>query len=154
MSLPARARSVVLPIATFGELAAHGFEIHVWCPRCHQFRRAVIPAERLSSRFAGARFRCRCEAPGYPSFRPGPYAHNGQGDTITDLYCPRCVPPWEMRDIRLGQVAWFTVPLVVGVRYLCPGCRRPILMHTRKEPPTATGIAPWAHLVLPVRPKP
>ena len=58
MSLPARARSVVLPIATLGDLLAHGFEVHVWCPRCHEFRRPTIPAEKLPKRFAGARFRC------------------------------------------------------------------------------------------------
>jgi hypothetical protein len=73
MSSPARARSVALPIATLGELLAHDFEIHVWCPRCHEFRRPTIPAERLRHKFAGARFRCRCGAPHYPSFRPGPH---------------------------------------------------------------------------------
>jgi len=73
MSSSARARSVALPIATLGELLAHDFEIHVWCPRCHEFRRPTIPAERLRHKFAGARFRCRCGAPDYPSFRPSPH---------------------------------------------------------------------------------
>jgi len=69
MSLPARARSVVLPVATLGELLDYGFEVHVWRPRCHQFRRALIPAAWLRRRFACARFRCHCGAPGYLSFR-------------------------------------------------------------------------------------
>jgi transposase-like protein len=138
MSLPARARTVVLPIATLGEVLVHGFEVHVWCPRCHQFRRPTIPAERLSHRFAGARFRCRCGAPGYPSFRPGPHAEKRQGDMITDLYCPHCLPPWEMLDVRLG--------FEQGQSWTCPGCRRPILMHTRKEPASAAPFSPWEHL--------
>ena len=101
MSLPARARAVVLPIATLGELLAHGFEIHVWCARCHKWGHPKIPAEKLRRRFAGARFRCtRCRAPGFPSFRPGPNAVQRQGDTIIDLYCLRCLPPWEMIDAR------------------------------------------------------
>jgi hypothetical protein len=54
MSASAKARSVVLPIATLGEVLVHGFEVHVWCPRCHQFRRPTIPAEKLTRRFAGA----------------------------------------------------------------------------------------------------
>jgi hypothetical protein len=53
MSASAKARLVVLPIATLGEVLAHGFGVHVWCPRCHQFRQPTIPAERLSHRFAG-----------------------------------------------------------------------------------------------------
>jgi hypothetical protein len=74
MPSPARARAVVLPIATLGELLVHGFEVHVWCPRCRTMRQTTIPAEKLRSRFAGAGVRCRCGAPGYPSFRPGPVA--------------------------------------------------------------------------------
>jgi hypothetical protein len=135
-----------LPIATLGELLAYGFEVHVWCPRCHTMRRATIPAEKLRTRFAGAGFRCWCGAPGYPSFRPGPYASKGQGDTIIDLYCPHCLPPWEMRDVRLDQPPWSTVTLERGQGFTCPTCRRPILMHTRKEPPTAAAFAPWEHL--------
>ena len=49
MSLPVGAQSAVLPVATLGELLAYGFEMHVWCPRCHQFRRAVMPDEWLRS---------------------------------------------------------------------------------------------------------
>lgn len=137
MSASPKARAVVLPIATLGDLQAHGFEIHVWCPRCHQWGRPTIPAEKLRRRFAGAHFRCsRCKAPGYPSFRPGPSAAQRQGDTIIDLYCPHCLPPWEMIDARLEQ----------GRAFACPGCRRLLLMHTRKEPPTAAPFAPWEHL--------
>ena len=136
MSLPSKARSTVLPIATLGELLAHGFEVHVWCPGCHKWGRPTIPAGKLRKRFAGARFRCRCGTPGYPSFRPGPQAAKRQGDTVTDLYCPHCLPPWEMLDVRLA----------LGQAWNCPGCCRRILMHTRKEPPTAAAFAPWEHL--------
>jgi hypothetical protein len=58
-----------------------------------------------------------------------------KGDQITDLYCPHCLPPWEMLDVRIEQ----------GEGWTCPGCRRLILMHTRKEPPTAATFAPWEH---------
>jgi hypothetical protein len=122
-----RARAVVLPLATLGELLAYGFEVHVWCPRCHQWGGPTIPAERLRDRIAGTRFRCRCGAPGYPSFRSSPHAPKGRGDTITDLYCPHCLPPWEMRDVRLDQPPWSTVEL-------------------EREPPTATPFAPWEHV--------
>jgi hypothetical protein len=131
------ARIVPLPVATFAELDAFGLEVHVWCPRCHTWGRPTIPAEKLRRRFAGVSFRCSaCKAPGYPSFRPGPHAPNRQGDTITDLYCPRCLPTWEMLDVRFDQTQ----------SWACPGCRRPLLMHTRKEPPTAAPFAPWEHL--------
>jgi hypothetical protein len=146
MSASAKAQFVVLPLTTLGELLAHGFEVHVWCPRCHTMRRPTVPAERLRSRFAGARFRCRCGAPGYPSFRPGQNALKAKGDTITDLYCGHCLPPWEIRDVRVDQPPWLGVPLQKGQSYACSGCRRPILMHTRTEPPTAAAFSPWSHL--------
>ena len=129
-------RRLPLPFITLGDLLAHGLEVHVWCPRCHTWRQPIIPAERLRRRFAGTRFRCECGAPGYPSFRTGPHAAKRQGDTITDLYCPRCLPPWEMLDVRLEE----------GPSWTCPGCRGPLLMHTRKEPPSAAPFAPWTHL--------
>jgi hypothetical protein len=147
------ARYVPLPLMTLGDLLAHGLEIHVWCPRCHKWGHPTIPAERLSRRFAGARFRCGCGAPGYPSFRSGPGTAPRLGETITDLSCPHCVPPWEMPDARFNQPPWSNTPLVDGQIYTCPGCRRPILMHTRKERPTAAPFAPWSHLS-PGRPKP
>ena len=133
------------PFTTFGELLSFGLEIHVWCPRCHEMRRPTIPAEKLRTRFAGKGFRCRCGAPGYPSIRPGPTVPKG-GDTITDLYCGHCLPPWEMRDVRLDRLPWSSVPLGKGQSYICPGCRQPTLMHTRKEP-TAAAFS-WSHLSL------
>ena len=44
---------VPLPFTTFGDLLSFGLEIQVWCSRCHTMRRAVIPAEKLRTRFAG-----------------------------------------------------------------------------------------------------
>src|SRR5260370_5581232 len=109
-----KAARVVLPIATLGELLAQGLEVHVWCPRCHKWGRPTIPAERLRNRFAGARFRCRCGAPGYPFLRPGPNAPKQPGDMIGDLYCNHCLPPWEMPDVRLDQPPWSSVTLGKG----------------------------------------
>ena len=86
-------------------------------------RRTTIPADKLRSRFAGRRFRRRCGAPGYPSIRPGPTVPKG-GDTIVDLYCPHCLPPWEMRDARLDGPPWTSAPLAGGQQYAGPGCRR------------------------------
>ena len=58
--IPKRApRLVPLPVATFADLAAAGLEVQVWCLRCHTPRKVEIPADRLSRRFAGARFRCQ-----------------------------------------------------------------------------------------------
>jgi hypothetical protein len=125
------ARYVPLPFTTFGELLSFGLEIHVWCLRCHTMRRPTLPASKLRTCFAGKRFRCRCSAPGYPSFRPGPYAFKRKGDTIADLYCPHCLPPWEMRDVCFEQPPWSEVPLRKGQAFSCPGCRRPVLMHVR-----------------------
>ena len=48
-----------------GRAAGHGFEVHVWCSRCHPWGCPTIPAERLGRRFAGTRFRYPCGAPGY-----------------------------------------------------------------------------------------
>jgi hypothetical protein len=138
---------VPLPFTTFGDLLSFGLEIQVWCLPCHTMRRAIIPAEKLRTRFAGKRFRCRCGAPGYPSIRPGPMAPKG-GDTITDLYCPRCLPPREIRDVRLDAPPWMSAPLAKGQNYVCPGCRRPVLMHMRKEPPSVAPFAPWSHLLV------
>jgi len=136
---------VPLPFTTFGDLLTFGLEIQVWCCRCHTMRRAIIPAEQLRACFAGKRFRCRCGVPGYPSIRPDPRASKG-GDTVTDLYCGHCLPPWEMRDVRLDRAPWSDAPLDKGQSYRCPGCRRPVLMHTRRERPTAAAFAPWEHL--------
>jgi hypothetical protein len=116
-------RVAPLPLTTLGDLLAYGLEVHIWCPRCHTWGRPTIPAEKLRSRFAGARFRCsRCAAPGHPSFRAGPHTPKRQGDRITDLYCPHCVPPWEMSDVRLDEPPWAAFTLDSDERFACPGC--------------------------------
>jgi hypothetical protein len=108
-------------------------------------RQVEIPADRLGRRFAGARFRCQaCGAPGYPSFRPSsPAVDDGR---ITDLYCGRCVPPWEMPGLRLDRPPWSAFTLGAGQVFACLGCRSPLLMHSRAPPPTAAERAPWSHL--------
>jgi hypothetical protein len=67
-----------LPIRTFGDIAALGLEVHVYCTSCHSWRRVDLQAERLRSRcVAGARFTCQatrfdgstCGGFGHPSIR-------------------------------------------------------------------------------------
>jgi hypothetical protein len=49
-----------LPVATIGDIARHGLELHVYCACCHATRRISIGTdERLQARnFATALFRC------------------------------------------------------------------------------------------------
>jgi hypothetical protein len=72
-------RLVPLPVSTFGEIAALGLEVHVWCLRCKRARPLPLNLPGLHVRpFAGARFRCTrtlwdgaiCNAGGYPTIRP------------------------------------------------------------------------------------
>jgi len=52
-------RLVPLAVSTFGEIAALGLEIHVWCQRCKQQRLVPLNSPSLYARvFAGSRFRC------------------------------------------------------------------------------------------------
>jgi hypothetical protein len=86
MSLPARARSILLPLVTLGEVLAHGYEVHVWCPRCHTVLRATVPAEKLRTKFAGSRFRC---GRGAPDVRPFVRARTRPKDRATES--PICI---------------------------------------------------------------
>jgi hypothetical protein len=123
-------RHLPLPVATFADLATFGLAVHVWCLRCHTMRSVEIPADRLSRRFTDTRFRCQaCGAPGYPSFRSSVSADDG--GPITDLYCGKCLPPWEMRNLRLDLPPWSAFTLGSGQVFARPGCRRPVLMHVR-----------------------
>ena len=72
-------RLVPLAVSTFGEIAALGLEVHVWCQRCKQQRPVPLNSPALYARiFAGARFRCTrtlwdgkvCNGAGHPTIRP------------------------------------------------------------------------------------
>jgi hypothetical protein len=129
------ARCVPLPFRTFAELLAKGLEVHVYCAGCRGFRRAEIKPEHLDRCFAGARFRCPCGAPGHPSFRPpGELITPGSAIEHVDLYCGRCVPPWEIRDVRLEMPPWSTAPLGRGERYRCPSRGRLVAMLAQGQP--------------------
>jgi hypothetical protein len=133
-----------LPFTTFGEILAHGLAVHVWCAQCKNWGRANLSG-RDAQRFAGARFRCGCGGFGHPSIRPATPTQATAGDTITDLYCGRCVPPWEMRDVRLDRPPWSGVA-AGGGRFLCPGCRRQVLMSQRTVEAGRPVTAMWPHL--------
>ena len=71
-------RLVPLTISTFGEVAALGFEVHVWCQRCKQQRAVLLNSPALYVRAsAGSRFRCTrtlwdgqvCNGAGRPTIR-------------------------------------------------------------------------------------
>ena len=83
----------------------------------HSLRRQTVPLPLRCSRLS--------------IISTGPYAFKRKGDTIADLYCPHCLPPWEMRDVCFDQPPWSDVPLRKGQGFSCPGCRRPVLMHVR-----------------------
>ena len=93
-------RLVPLPVSTFGEIAALGLEVHVWCQRCKRARPLPLNSPALYARiFVGARFRCArplwdgsiCNAGGIPTIR-------------------RCVPPWCALQIDLKREPWRVPP--------------------------------------------
>ena len=146
MSLPSKARSTVLPIATLGELLAHGFEVHVWCPRCHEFRRPTIPAARLRKRFAGARFRYQaCKAPGYPSFRPECVAAPGRYDHWSVLWALPAAQGYARRLVRAGPRLDLSGLPASGALAATHGAP---LHHSRRE---ASLSLHWRSFPLPVR---
>lgn len=119
-----------LPFSTFGEIAALGLDVHVWCCSCWH-RKQIDPADaRWSARiFAGARFRCSgthafggaCNGPGALSIKPREPIRAGSAIEHATLHCPRCLPYWEINDVRFGVAPW--PDLHRGERFRCPGCR-------------------------------
>ena len=96
-------RIVPLPVSTFGEIAALGLEVHVWCYRCKRERPVPLNSPALYGRiFAGARFRCTrtlwdgsiCNSAGHPTIRPPTLLPADQSVGMADIYCERRVPPW------------------------------------------------------------
>jgi hypothetical protein len=93
------------------------------------------------------------DAPALPSWVERGKRERLNGYSVRRLRCSKVDEPlggskswWEMLDVRLDQQPWSSVTLGKGESFVCPGCRRPILMHTRKEPPSAAAFAPWEHL--------
>jgi len=130
-------RRVPLPFATLGELLAFGLQVHAYCLKCHTTRRVEVGVRRLRKPFAGARFRCQCGGYGHLSIRP-PDAHVPPDDTIeyVDLYCGRCVPPWEIRHVRFDLTPWSACTLARGDCFACPGCGAAVVMMTHNVPGT------------------
>lgn len=130
-------RNVPLPFATFGELLAFGLDVHAWCTRCKAGRKVEIGVRQLRQPFAGARLRCQCGGYGHPSIRP-PASHIPADDTIeyVDLYCGRCVPPWEVRYMRFDLPPWSDCRLARDEQFACPGCGQPVTMMTYNRPGT------------------
>ena len=111
-----------LPFSTFGEIAALGLEVDVYCARCRAFRRLDLCNERLCHRcFAGAPFRCwRCGGPGFPKVRPAELMPVGGAVTLAYLFCRRCA--WEIDQAQLDRPPWSVSDLKSGDRFRCPGC--------------------------------
>ena len=127
-----RRTAAPLPFTTFGEIAALGFKAQVYCIGCKQWGQIDATDPRWCyRRFAGARLRCTrtrydgaaCRSPGQLSIGPADGAEPIVGQQYTDPSCSHCVPPWEIRDVRLDQPPWSA-----GERFKCPGCRRPVMM--------------------------
>ena len=91
-----------LPFQTIGDIARHGLELHVYCPRCYSTRRLVDLGPWADRCFATARFRCTgtrydgkpCRAIGMPVVRPAELLPVGGPVTLAFLTCPRCI--WEL----------------------------------------------------------
>src|SRR5262249_27545326 len=131
-------RLVAVPVSTFGEIAALGLEVHVWCGRCKRARPLPLNAPGLNVRsFAGARFRCTrtlrdgstCNAGGHLTIRPSTLLRVGQDVGFADVYCDRCVPPWRALQIDPKREPWRTNP---GEALACPGCRQRLQVRERE----------------------
>ena len=118
-----------MPFSTFGEIAALGLEVHVYCARCQAYRRLELSDERVRDRcFAGAPFRCwRCDGPGVPKIRPTELLPVGGSVTLAFLFCRRCA--WEIDQAQLDQPPWSRSGLKSGDRFRCPGCNGRVDWH-------------------------
>jgi hypothetical protein len=133
-------RLVPLPVSTFGETAALGLEVHVWCFHCKRARPIPLNSPALYARiFAGARFRCTrtlwdgsvCNAGGHLTIRPSTLLPAGQDVGMADISCGRCVPPWRALQIDPKREPWRVAP---GQALACPGCRQRLEVREREAP--------------------
>ena len=109
-----------LPFQTIGDIARHGLELHVYCPRCYSTRR-LVDLERWADRcFATARFRCTgtrhdgtpCRNNGMPVVRPAELLQVGGPVTLAFLTCPRCI--WEIDQAQLDKPPWSGKPSTIA----------------------------------------
>ena len=121
---------------TFGEIAALGLEARAWCPSCKSWGRVDASDPRWAGRrFAGARLRCQkrrydavpCGGFGHLSIAPAERINPASAIESVHLACGRCVPSWEILDVRLDLPPWSTISLGKGDRFCCPGCRRVVM---------------------------
>ena len=127
-----------LPFRTFGEIAALGYVVDLYCPTCHR-RVSVDPAaDHLRERtFAGTRFRCTgtrdvgfahprrpCEGTGILSVQPATLLPVGGEVTLVFLF-HYCRPPgWEIAHMPLDRPPWSRAGWGEDDRWRCPICRR------------------------------
>jgi hypothetical protein len=130
-------RTRPLPVASLGEMAELGHELHVWCQRCKTSRRIEITSALWARPFAGARFRCArilwdgkaCSGSGVASLRPSVRA--AIGARYANLHCESCVPPWEILEIDHRSPPW---SLPAGMRFRCPACGGMVAMREHGPP--------------------
>jgi len=118
---------VAFPISTFGDIARLGLELRVWCLGCKRYGSVDASAPALACRpFASSRFRCgQCGGMGAPSIVPIERVKPGSSIRFADVFCQRCVPPWEVREVRFDRPPWSSID-VANQRYQCPGCGRDV----------------------------
>jgi hypothetical protein len=122
------AKSVPLPFTTFGDIAALGLEARAWCSSCKSWGCIDTSDPRWSGRrFAGTRLRCQkrrydgapCGGLGHLSIAPVERINPASAIECVHLTCGRCVPSWEILDVRLDLPPWSAITLGKGDRFCC-----------------------------------
>jgi len=118
-----------LTFQTIGDVALHGLELHVYCPRCFATRRLDLEVNTVldSRAFATTRFRCqRCGTPGMPKIRPPQLLPVGGPVTLAFLWCNSCI--WEIDQAQLDKPSWSGNTQ----HYRCPGCGGRVEWHIHR----------------------
>jgi hypothetical protein len=124
-----------LPFKTIGDVAAHGLELHVYCPSCYSTRQPANLDGWADRCFATARFRCSgtrhtgtpCQGTGMPVIRPAELLPVGGPVTLAFLTCPRCI--WEINQVQLHKPPWSRSKQP----YRCPGCSGRVEWHIHRQ---------------------
>jgi hypothetical protein len=141
-------RLVPLAISTFGEVAALGLEVHIWCQRSKHQRPVPLNSPALYARiFAGASFRCTrtlwdgkvCMGQATQPFDRRRCCPPIKDAGLADIYCDRCVPPWRALQVDPKREPWRAAP---GHVLACPGCRHRLLVQVR-QPAWRPTYASW-----------
>lgn len=145
----------VLPFHTFGEAAAFGLKVRVTC-RCrsrpghhghavpvHRHPSAWRAMPRGPSVYIGMRWRWTQaehslakqahQAAAPIDARPRTYGRVVKRGEAAYLYDQGCVPPYTIDAIELDESPWDRFLAQQVGRFLCPGCRKPI-MHVHHGP--------------------